>query len=293
MATIAQTLNAAAKTLGAAGVDSPRLNADLLLAEVLGRSRTSLIADATGPVPEELQARFLALIHRRCQREPLQHILGEAHFYGLVFKVTPDVLVPRPETELLVERAVEFLRGRSEPMVFDFGAGSGCIPISIAKAVPESRVWSADISGAALVIARFNAGKNEVADRVQFLQGDGFGGLEPGRRFDLITSNPPYIPTADLKELQPEVREFDPVLALDGGTDGLVFLRRLAGEAGGWLKPDGKLMIELGHDQSTAVTSLFENEMWIVEAILDDYSRIPRILIARRDDPVTASSGTN
>ncbi len=285
MVTIASLLSAAAKTLEAVGVDSPRLNAELMLAEVLGFSRTSLVTESSSTVADERQARFLRMLERRTQREPLQHILGEAHFYGLIFNVSSDVLVPRPETELLVEQAVEFLRERSNPQVFDLGTGSGCIPISIAKEVPESRVWSVDISEAALSVAKTNAGRNDVADRVQFLHGDGFEVLDAAQRFDLIVSNPPYIPTGELADLQPEVRDYDPKLALDGGADGLVFYRRLANASARWLVPDGKIMIELGHDQAAAVRALFESEMWIVENVLDDYSRIPRIMIARPSEP--------
>jgi release factor glutamine methyltransferase len=257
---------------------------------VLGLSRTSLVTESSSPVPDEAREIFLGMLQRRSQREPLQHILGEAHFYGLVFTVNSDVLVPRPETELLVEQAVEFLRTRRNSQVFDFGTGSGCIPITIAKEVPEVRIWSVDISEAARSVAKSNAEKNGVADRIQFLLGDGFDVLDDSQRFDLIVSNPPYIPTADLKELQPEVRDFDPALALDGGADGLDFYRRLAREAGWWLVPGGKIMIELGHDQAVAVRALFESEMWIVENVLDDYSRIPRILIARPTEPVVANS---
>ena len=287
--TIASSLSAATKTLKAASVDSPRLNAELMLAEVLGLSRTSLATESSSPVPDNLQARFFGMVERRFKREPLQHILGEAHFYGLVFNVSPDVLVPRPETELLVQQAIEFLHNRNQPHVFDFGTGSGCIPISIASEVPECRVWSVDVSEAALSTARSNARRNGVADQVRFFRGDGFNVLEDSQRFDLIVSNPPYIPTADLKELQPEVRDYDPDLALDGGEDGLNFYCRLAKSAALWLAPGGKIIIELGHDQSADVRALFEREMWIVENVLDDYSRIPRILIARPIKPVVAS----
>jgi release factor glutamine methyltransferase len=288
--TIASLLSSATKMLAEAGVDDAPLNAELMLAQVLGLSRTSLVTESSSPVPDEAREIFLGMLQRRSQREPLQHILGEAHFYGLVFTVNSDVLVPRPETELLVEQAVEFLRTRRNSQVFDFGTGSGCIPITIAKEVPEVRIWSVDISEAARSVAKSNAEKNGVADRIQFLLGDGFDVLDDSQRFDLIVSNPPYIPTADLKELQPEVRDFDPALALDGGADGLDFYRRLAREAGWWLVPGGKIMIELGHDQAVAVRALFESEMWIVENVLDDYSRIPRILIARPTEPVVANS---
>lgn len=287
--TIASLLSAAARTLEAAGVDSPRLNAELMLAEVLGLSRTSLVTESASRVDDDSQTRFLEMLDRRSQREPIQHIIGEAHFFGHVFTVNSDVLVPRPETELLVERAVKFLRDRRTPRVFDFGTGSGCIPISIAKEVPLSHVWSVDVSEAALSIAKTNAGRNGVTDRVQFLHGDGFDVLDHGQRFDLIVSNPPYIPTSDLEDLQPEVRDHDPKLALDGGEDGLDFYGRLARSSAQWLVPDGKIMIELGYDQSAAVGALFESEMWIVENVLDDYSRIPRILIARPHNTVVAS----
>ena len=166
--------------------------------------------------------------------------------------------------------------------MLDIGTGSGCLPIYVTHRLAECEAWTVDVSEAAIAIARENAGRHGVAERIHFVSGDAFAALDPELRFDLIVSNPPYIPAEEIATLDPEVRDHDPRLALDGGPDGLDFYRRIVREAGNWLQPGGKLMLELGHDQAAAVHALCEGQMWIVEAVLPDYSRIPRILIARR-----------
>lgn len=293
--TIREVIQRSTQFLEGKGVESPRLQVELLLAEVVGLPRLQLYLDIDRVLTEVELARLRGLVQRRGKREPLQHILGTANFAGLELKVTGEVLIPRPETELLAEQAVEFLKerhktmpgtdgdGSSAPAVLDIGTGSGCLPVYVTHRLPGAKAWTVDVSPAALAIARENAGRHGVADRVHFLHGDAFAALDPDLRFDLIVSNPPYIPSADIETLDPEVRDHDPRLALDGGADGLEFYRRIAREGGRWLKPGGKLMLELGHDQAAAVGAICEDQMWIVEAILPDYSRIPRILIARRD----------
>jgi release factor glutamine methyltransferase len=189
--------------------------------------------------------------------------------------------VPRPETEILAESGWTFLSTLGpEQTVLDFGTGTGCIAISLAAKCPDARITAIDASADALALAGQNARTNKVAERIEFFHGNGFAALPGGAQFALIISNPPYIPTAEIGTLDPEVRDFDPRPALDGGADGLDFYRMLASQAETRLRPGGKLMLEFGDGQAPAVQKLFENENWIVEAVKDDYSQRARILIA-------------
>jgi release factor glutamine methyltransferase len=245
---------------------------------------------------------FRELIKRRGRREPLQHIVGSTSFCGYEIAVNRHALVPRPETELLAESGWNFLvTCHSSPVTaLDFGTGTGCIAIALAAKCPDAKIVATDISAEALALAKENAARNNVAGRIEFLQGDGFAALQvvgqasslsssethpTGKmpvplRFDLIVSNPPYIPSAEIETLQAEVRDFDPRSALDGGADGLDFYRKLAIEAKPFLNADGKVMLEFGDGQAKAVRRIFEDEKWTVEAVKDDYSRRARILIA-------------
>jgi release factor glutamine methyltransferase len=224
------------------------------------------------------------LIKRRGEREPLQHILGSASFCGLEITVNRHVLVPRPETELLAEAGWEFLSTiKYRPATAcDFGTGSGCIAIALAVRCPTSRVLATDISSDALAVARKNATRHGASDRIEFHCDAGFVALPAEGRFDLIISNPPYIPSAEIDSLQPEVRDFDPRQALDGGPDGLRFYRLIAERAGEFLGPEAKVMVELGDEQAYRARQIFEAQKWIVEAVRQDYAQRPRILIARR-----------
>jgi release factor glutamine methyltransferase len=236
-------------------------------------------------VQAELSA-LRGMVKRRGEREPLQHIIGSTSFCGLEIAVNRDVLVPRPETELLAEEAWKFLStlNPQPSTVLDFGTGSGCLALAIAAKCPQVMVHAIDISDPALKVASDNALRLGLANRVLFHAGDGFGALRGEARFDLIISNPPYVPSAQLATLEPEVRDYDPRLALDGGADGLGFYRRLAAEAGLRLEPRGKLMLELGDGQGRGVSELLTQHGWTVEGVLKDYSARERILIARRGD---------
>jgi release factor glutamine methyltransferase len=197
------------------------------------------------------------------------------------------VLVPRPETELLAEWGWQFLseslKENTQPAkVLDYGTGSGCLAIALAIKCPQAEVHAVDISEPALEIARQNASRNNVADRIHFWAGDGMAALPEALRFKLIISNPPYIPTPQIERLQPEVRDYDPRGALDGGADGLDYYRRLAIESQNRLEPEGRLMLELGDDQAKAVRELFQAQNWIVERIAADYTQRPRIMIVRK-----------
>jgi release factor glutamine methyltransferase len=288
--TVLQAIQRSVDFLAKKGVESPRLHAELLLAHVLQVPRMKLYLDFERGLSDDQQAALRELVRRRGQREPLQHILGSACFCGLDLAVNGDVLVPRPETELLAELGWQFLKnaaarpGSKPPIALDFGTGGGCIAIAIAVQCPTARVTALDISTAALALARQNAAKHAVDSRIEFLAGDGFAALPADARFDLILSNPPYISAADLATLDPEVRDHDPRLALDGGADGLDFYRRLAHEAAQFLQPGGRIMVEFGDGQEAAVQAFFESEKWIVESVKPDYNRKPRILVARRED---------
>jgi len=259
------------------------------------------------------------LVKRRAAREPLQHIVGSTSFCGLEISVSRSALIPRPETELLAELGWKFLTERrpparleedsakhagpevGAPTALDFGTGTGCIAIALAVKCPSAQITALDISPAALTLAKQNAGQNKVAERIKFLQGDGFAALndttergQPARElndansrtscprsFNLIVSNPPYIASAEITTLDPEVKDFDPRSALDGGADGLDFYRRLAKESKAFLKPAGKIMVEFGDGQAHDINKIFEAEKWVVEAVREDYSHRARILIAR------------
>ena len=284
--TVLEVIRRSGEFLAKRGVDSPRLQAELLLAHALGLPRMKLYLgfdrELTAPELDALRG----FVKRRGDREPLQHILGSTSFCGLEVIVTPDVLVPRPETEFLAARAVKFLqsRGSAGATVLDLGTGTGCLAIAIAAQVPAAELHAADISEAALEIARRNAERHQVAGRIRFHCGDGFGPLPAGLRFDLIVSNPPYIASEEIATLQPEVRDHDPRLALDGGADGLDFYRRLASEAGARLNGGGRLMVELGDGQEKAARGLFEANHWQVEGVENDDTGRARILIASREN---------
>jgi release factor glutamine methyltransferase len=303
--TVLEAIQKSADFLAKKGVESPRLQIELLLAHLLKLPRMKLYLNFEHVLsPAETDA-LRELVKRRGQREPLQHIIGSASFCGHEIAVNRHALVPRPETELLAELGWQFLStiNHQPSTCLDFGTGTGCIAIALAAKCPNAKIVATDISANALALAKENAARNQVVERIEFLQGDGFAALtkrwgerprEPKNntqagspvvlphQFDLITSNPPYIPSAEIATLQPEVRDFDPRAALDGGADGLDFYRKLAAEAKSFLKPVGKIMLEFGNGQVEAVKNIFENEKWIVEAVKEDYSQRARILIARK-----------
>jgi release factor glutamine methyltransferase len=257
----------------------------LLLAHVLKLPRMKLYLNFERPlVADEVDA-LRAAVQRRGQREPLQHIVGSTSFCGFELAVNRHVLVPRPETEMLAELGWRFLSTFNchPSTALDFGTGSGCLAVALAAKCPQVQVTALDVSADALDVARQNVTSHGLQERVRLVQGDGFTALPIGARFNLIISNPPYIPTAEIETLDPEVRDFDPRTALDGGDDGLDFVRRLATEAGVFLAPTGRLMVELGDGQDGAAREIFAGQNWIVEAVQEDYSRRSRFLIARRD----------
>jgi release factor glutamine methyltransferase len=240
----------------ALGLGTPRLDAELLLAHVLGCDRIRLYMDMDRPLsPTELAA-ARELVVRRRKREPVAYIRGEREFYRRAFEVTPAVLIPRPDTETLIERALALLPSDREARVLDLCTGSGAISVTLAAELPLATVLATDISEAALEVAARNAKRHAVNDRVQFHHGDLYAALPANERFDLIAANPPYISDAAYATLAQDITAHEPRLALTSGADGLDVLRRLCAETEAWLVPGGTLLFEIGHDQAEAVQAL-------------------------------------
>lgn len=281
--TVLEAIQKSTDFLAKRGVDSPRLQSELLLAHVLKTPRLKLYLEFARTLEETQTTALRELVKRRGNREPLQYILGGTSFCGSDIGVNSNVLVPRPETELLAEQGWKFLNSIKRPTTFlDFGTGSGCIAIALCHFAPTSTGCAVDKSKEALEVARENAVRNKVQDRITFRASDGFSGLESHLRFDLIISNPPYIPAAEIPMLQEEVRNYDPHSALDGGSDGLDFYRLLAAEAPAFLASGGTFFAEFGDGQEAEVATIFSSLGWTVEEILNDYTSRPRIIVARR-----------
>jgi release factor glutamine methyltransferase len=352
-------------TLAAAGVPTARLDAEVLLAHACGTDRAGLYAHLSSVVSSDCRSRFDTLVLRRQRREPLQHIVGHQEFWSLDFVVTPDVLIPRPETEMLVELAVAILpeasfafplpqeavdhrephpsrrsqrkgppqggrklvlehnnrtarpeepppeqarssravskgsggvskgarrkestvplgggRGDAALRLCDLGTGSGCLAVTLARELPLVQVWALDISEAALDVARFNARRHGVAERVHFLPSDGFSAVN-GLRFDAIVCNPPYVPSCELQRAQPEIA-WEPRSALDGGVTGLAVIRRVVAEAPRYLEDGGWLLMEMGADQRAAVEQLARAAGFSSVSVRTDYAGLPRALVVQR-----------
>ena len=281
--TVLEAIQRSTGFLARKGVDSPRLQVELLLAHALGVPRLKLYLNFEQKLTGANLETVRELVRRRGNREPLQHIIGSTSFCGFEIKVNRHVLVPRPETEMLAERAWQLLAAHT-PLpgaALDFGTGSGCLAIALAAQCPGAQVHAADISEEALRVARENAALNNLSDKIQFHCGDGFAALPRGLPFDLIVSNPPYVPSAEIESLAPEVRDHDPRLALDGGADGLDCYRRLAAEAANHLRPAGRIMLESGDGQAEPIRQLFVQHKWVVECVEADYTGRPRILTLR------------
>jgi len=239
-----------------------------------------LLTDGRDPAPPGFEDTFQRLIARRAVREPVAMIIGHREFWGLDFEVTRDVLIPRPETEFLVEEAITFARSTGCRLAIDVGTGSGCIAIALAHELPDVRVIAIDASRAALDIARRNATRNGVADRIQFRQGDLLADVT--ETAGLIVSNPPYVPDSDASSLQPDVVGFEPHMALFGGSDGLDVVRRLLVEGTAHLAPHGRLIVEFGFGQDAAIRRLAAKAGWNVIHIREDLQGIPRTAVLSR-----------
>ncbi|HEY6228519.1 MAG TPA: peptide chain release factor N(5)-glutamine methyltransferase [Verrucomicrobiae bacterium] len=288
--TVLEAINKGAEFLARKTIESPRLQSELLLAHILNLPRLRLYLEFERALNDAQADEFRELLVRRGNHEPLQHIIGSTSFCGLPMIVTPAVLIPRPETEVLAEQVWTFLNQRENETTFvDLGTGSGCIPIAIAAHAKKSRGVAVDISSDALAVAKQNFEKNGLVDRIELREGDFLAALQPAERFDVIVSNPPYIATAEVELLEPEVRDHDPRLALDGGADGFNFHRALAQGAAQFLKPGGRLFIEFADGQGEALRELFGSHGWHVHGLIRDLSGVDRILFAS----INASSSTN
>jgi release factor glutamine methyltransferase len=276
--TIESVLRWATDDFRGRGIESPRLDAELLLGRALGATRIQLIVDAKRVLEPEELARVRDLVKRRRAREPIAYILGEREFYGRVFRVDRRVLVPRPDTEALVDVALERTRAVSMSMrALDVCTGSGCVAITLARERPTSTVFGSDASEDALAVARANA-ERLGAYNVAWRRGDLFAAIEPARRFDLVTANPPYIGAADIGTLPPDIRDFEPRLALEAGEGGLAVLRRLVTDAPAHLVAGGVLATEVGAGQARAVVELFERAGFVEIDVRRDYGRIERVV---------------
>ncbi|MBI5199329.1 MAG: peptide chain release factor N(5)-glutamine methyltransferase [Nitrospirae bacterium] len=286
--TVLDLLKWANEYLSSCNVPDPYIEAEYLLAHVLGCQRKDLLVYPERILAPDEMGRFKDYIERRVRREPSQYIIGEVEFRGRLFKVNRDVLIPRPETELLVEEAVKSVKakdvsGNGEGVtIVDLCTGSGCIAISIARELPYCRVYAVDISEGAISVARENAERHGVDDRVIFLSGDLFDAIEPlglESEIDLIISNPPYVSTKEMEGLQPEIKEYEPLQALYGGEDGLDFYRRIIHEAPFYLTHGGLLIMEIGYGQGERIKGLFEQEGVFEEIeVKKDFAGIERVI---------------
>jgi release factor glutamine methyltransferase len=284
MITAAALVREGTELLRAHGVSEPGSDAERLLGQVLGLDRAALHAEPARGVTTQDAHRYRDLARRRAAREPLQYLTGEQEFWSLSFRVTPEVLIPRPETEHLIEALLR-LRLRPDPRLLDLGTGSGCLAIAAAREIPGALVVAVDCDAAALDVARGNALRHGVSERITFLQGDLFAPLA-GRRwergFDVVLSNPPYVPEAEWAVLEPEVREHEPKAALTPGPDGLAIHRRLAAGAASWLRPGGVLLAEIGAGQDAAARGLYPPHAPLeLVAVEPDLAGIPRVVVAR------------
>ena len=281
--TAGDALRLASQRLGVAGIPDAKWDAELLLRHVLQWDRAALLSRDATDLTAEQEARFFALVAEREGRRPLQHLAGTQAFYGLDFVVTPDVLIPRPETELLVETALELLSGHAAPVIVDVGTGTGCIALTLAAEIPSAEVHGGDISHAALDVCRDNARRLGVESRVHLYQGDLLAPVEfLAGSVHLVVSNPPYVHPSDLPALAPEVRDHEPRRALLPLPDAPELYRRLARGARGVLRPGGGLLVEIGQGMADQVTTICESAGLRVQRVIPDLNGIPRVVVALR-----------
>jgi len=275
--TIGAVLNWTRQYFDDKGVDNPRLDAEILLSHILGKDRLYLYVNFDQPLEQAELAAFRELVRQRARRVPVAYITGRKEFMGLNFTVTPAVLIPRPDTEILVEAVLSRLRTVDNPEVVDIGTGSGAIIISILKNRPTAGGMAVDISDSALAVAAANARQHQVSGRLSLVRGDLLAPAK-GRKFDAIVSNPPYIPDRDIAGLPPEVG-CEPRLALAGGIDGLNFYRRIISVGAEYLRAGGFIALEVGAGQAAAVAGLAGRSLLTVEEIIKDYAGIDRVVV--------------
>lgn len=296
--TVRDVLRRATDELGPAGVDTPRLDAQLLLAWVLKCRREDLAREPERPLTDRETLIVTKAVALRAARRPLPYITGEQWFYGRSFKINRAVLIPRPETELLVTTALGHLHSVPAPRLGDIGTGSGVLAVTLACERPEARVWATDLSADALTLARKNVVRHGIVDRVTLLQGDLLAALPPDIRVDVIVSNPPYVREDEMPGLQPEVRDYEPTLALSGapgavGADGTGLHRRLLRDAPAHLAPGGRLLLEVGQGQAETVADHARSRGWASVTVLNDDAGIGRVVSAQWRKGFPADLDTN
>lgn len=285
--TIAEAINRAAQKLSGCGITNARLDAEVLLSHILERDRAWLITHNNDGLDNERYKLFEDAIDRRSRREPLQYIIGRQEFWGLEFTVTHNVLIPRPETELLIETAINILRdANKQAMIVDLCTGSGCVAVSLAKELANARIFAVDKSSQALAVARENAQRHGVSDRIRFLEGDLYAPLEEldiRGLVDVITANPPYIRSGDLPMLQPEVRDYEPELALIAGTEGTEVQQKIIESATDLLEKHGTLIMEMGMGQAEILKRMIDEVgTYDKPEILKDLAGIDRVLVVKK-----------
>ena len=280
--TVAEGLKEGSKVLREHAVAEPERESVLLMSHALKRDSTFIYAHPEYRLNAIESILFKAVVRRRAAHEPFQYIVGHQEFFGINFQVTPDVLIPRPETEILVQAAIDAFRNQDNVRFLEVGVGSGCISVSILENLPDARALGVDASYKALVMAGTNAEKNGVAERLELQISDVYQSVDE-RDFDLVVSNPPYVSDRDLGSLQREVRDFEPHVALSGGPDGLDIVRRIIAGAPKLLKSKGMLLMEIGWDQSEKVQQILGSAGWKNIEMLPDLQGIPRIVSARKD----------
>ena len=276
--TVKALLAATAEFFQKKGLDSPRLDAQILLAHVLKCSKIDLMVRYGEEPTDGQRAAFRELVRQRSEHWPTAYLTGHREFYMLAMEVSPAVLIPRPDTETLVLAVLGELKAKPSATILDLGTGSGCIAVSLAKHAPGARVTAVDVSPDALIVAKRNAATHAVEGRVSFLQGDLFAPVSG--RFDVIASNPPYIAPGEFASLSPEVRDHEPRIALDGGPDGLNFYRRIAAGAGAFLAPGGVVFVEIGSTQDESVRAIFAAAGYAVSPTIRDAGKRPRVIQA-------------
>lgn len=266
------------------GSDSARLDAEVLLAHARGCSRIQLYTAYDELLPEAARKTMRDLVKRRANAEPVAYLVGMKEFYSLPFEVTRDVLIPRPDTELLVMETLQLIKENSAPKVLELGVGSGCISTAIAVNHKTVRIVGVEIYPPTLQVAQRNVTRHHVEGRVELRLGDLFSPLQPGEQFDVLVSNPPYIPTAEIETLAPSVRQHEPHRALDGGADGLDLIRQIALEGVAYVRPGGTILIEFTPEQADTIRALFNEpgSGWEDATIVQDLGHQPRVLKARR-----------
>jgi len=286
--TILRTIQWTAGFFAGRGIENPRIDAEILLADTLGYQRIDLYMHHDQPLQTEELNRFKERIQRRAQREPVAYIVGTKEFWSLDFHVTPDVLIPRPETEGVVEAALALFPGDDPIRILELGVGSGIITVALANERSDWKFWASDVSNRAVDIARSNARSHGLEDRIEWMVGSWFNplGAELDEKFDLIISNPPYIAEAEVATLEPEVGQHEPRLALDGGPDGLTCIAHILDTAPTYLKPGGWLILEIGYDQGSGVQALARKTAAFDQIVVDrDLSDLDRIARFRKSSP--------